>query len=514
MNSGKTTVGEILSSTAHRFPEKLAIIDKERRMTYSELEDAVNRFAASLLKLETRKGDRIALLFHNSIEFAISYLGIVKIGAVAVPLNWRLAAPELAQCCDIAEPSAVIYDGRYLETIQEMRPVLQAVSNYVHAGTGVPDWAADYDVLLNGPSAGTVPEFDWDVTESDDVDIFFTGGTTGIPKGVVMRHGCLAWVAVAEQIEFGFTQHDVMIHAAPMFHIAVTHDLFVTGILTGATHVIMEAFHPVTFMEWIERYKVTAGLMVPAVSYALLSLPNLGTYDTRSLRMYITASAPMPEAVIKKVEASFPHSEFIEEYGATESNCISILRAKERSGHLGSCGKPAFGVKVKVVDVVSGEELPVGEKGELVIKSLCNMKGYWRNEKATMDAQWRPGWYRSGDGGYMDADGYVYISDRIKDMIITGGENVYAAEVEKVVLEHPEVAEVAIIGTKDERWGEAVTAIVVLKSDAKMSIDELKSFCQGKIAGYKIPKKMHIVGTLPRTAFMKINKRQIREMFP
>lgn len=513
MNFGKQTIGAILSSSAYRHPDKVAVIDGEKRVTFKELDSYADRLACSFLDMGVQKGDRVAILFHNSLEFVCSYFAAVRLGAVATPLNWRMAGPELTYSLNLTGPKILIYGGTFANTVKSMRPNLETVETYVHAGENRPVWSLDFSELIEKHPAGSRPSFGWEVREEDDLDIMFTGGTTGFPKGVVIRHGSVAWNCAAEQMCIGLNFDDVIINVPPMFHIATMHDLFLTGVLVGATNVLMPAFDPVKFLELVQEHKVTAGLMVPAMSFALVNLPVLDRYDRSSLRYYITASAPLPTVLEEKITGCFPHSELVEELGATESNFITILRGHERKERRGSCGKPGFCVQIKVVDPKSGAELPAGRTGELVVWSPYNMRCYWNNEEATRQAQWGSGWYRTGDAGCMDEDGYVYIKDRIKDMIISGGENVYAAEVENVLNRHPKIAEAAVIGTPDERWGEIITAVVSLRPGEVLTLEDVKEFCKGQIAGYKIPKIMHVIDRLPRTGFMKIDKPSLRARF-
>jgi long-chain acyl-CoA synthetase len=488
------------------FGDRLAVIDGEHAFSYSQLADRCARLAAALSGLGVQRGDRVALLSANGHRYLEAFFGLPAAGIVLVPLNTRLAPAELAHIVRHSGARVLITD----------RPVGDLAELVEHVITV----ADDYEGLLEGvqgPSREAVTQGeDGGETGPDDVAaLFYTGGTTGLPKGVMLTHGNLVANAFNKILACSLEADDVFLGAPAMFHVAGIAPLTGLAWLGGKT-VTMPAFDAALCLDAIARHRVTIFLPVPTMLAALVVEQRARPRDVSSLRMLGHAGSPIAAELIRQAHEVFPDSELAQFYGATEtSSVVTRLRHEEATlgtDLAGSCGQPAVGVAVRTVRL-DGVDCEPGEVGEVLARSNAVTIGYWDNAAATADAL-RGGWYHTGDLGFLNDRGYLFIVDRAKDMIVSGAENVYSVEVEDALYRHPAVAEAAVFGVPDEKWGEAVHAIVVPHPGTAPTSDELKAHCRGLIAGYKVPKTIEISDEpLPKSGPGKILKRVLRDRY-
>jgi fatty-acyl-CoA synthase len=508
MNIQGLDAGSILTRAATLFPKKTAIVFEQSRISYAELNERVNRLANGLLKMGVKKGDRVALLFFNSPQFIESYYAAVKIGAIVVPLNFRLAIPELAYEADNSDCKLIIYSAEFSEVMDKLRPRLSKVKSYICRGETLPHPdTADYEKLLDASDIG---EPRVDVNMHDGCDIFYTGGTTGLPKGAYRTHENVIWIAITCGVSLKYKDDNVILASPPLFHI-VSNYLTLSSFFFGSTIILAKAFDPAKAVETIQREKVTHVWLVPAMSTAIWSLPDIDKYDLSSLRVYTTGGAPMPTGLKMRIKEHLPNVYFTESYGSTETGWIASQGPVGAPWTEGQ-GNPCIFQKVRLVDD-DNKEVPQGDIGEVVVQGPLTIGEYYNDPKMTAETI-RDGWFHTGDLAVLDEDGGLHIVDRKKDMVISGGENVYSVEVERVILMNPKVLETAVIGLPHEKWGEQVTAVIVLKPGEEMTEDELTAFCRKELAGYKCPKGVKfLTEPLPRTSFGKVLKRELRDRF-
>ncbi|MEU5786320.1 long-chain fatty acid--CoA ligase [Micromonospora purpureochromogenes] len=470
--------------------------------------ERVSRLAAGLRALGVDRGHRVALLSTNSDRYHETLLAVAWADAVVVPLNSRWAADEVAFALADCTASVLIVDEAHLSVAEVVRGRTGVAAVVVMADGAAPPGTIGFEELIaqHEPIA--------DSRRGDDslLGIFYTGGTTGQPKGVMLTHANLfasAWGSLAMG-DFT-TPNGRLLHAAPMFHLA---DLatWVAGLLIGSTHVILDAFTPQGVLTAIEQYSVTDVLLVPTMVQVLADCPDAGRFDTSSLVRLIYGGSPMPAATLAAARKLFPQTGFVQAYGMTELAPVATLLGS--ADHdvprlIRSAGRAAPHAEVRVVNA-AGETAPTGEVGEIAVRGDHVMTGYWQRPEETARVL-RDGWLFTGDAGYLDEEGYLFVVDRIKDMIITGDENVYSAEVENVLSQHPAVAACAVIGLPDARWGERVHAIIVPRDGTHPSVDELRGFCRDKLAGYKLPRSVEYVRSLPISAAGKVLKRTLRQ---
>jgi fatty-acyl-CoA synthase len=500
-------VGNMLTKAARLFPNKTAVVFEHRRISYAEPNERVNRLANGLLEMGVRKGDKVALLFYNCPQFIESYYAVVKVGAIVVPLNFRLAAPELAYQVDNSDCIRLIYGAEFSEVISTLRPKLSKVKGCICYGETVPVDIANYEKLIADSRAD---EPNVDIQMEDGCDIFYTGGTTGLPKGAYRTHENVIWVAITCSISLKFGPDNVVLVSTPFFHIVANY-LTLSTFFFGGTIVMAKAFDPVKTVGMIQKQKVTHVWLVPAMSMAIWSLPNIRKYDFSSLRVYTTGGSPMPTELKRKIIEHLPNVYFTESYGGTETGWITShgpIGVAWKEGQ----GVPTFSQKVRIVDD-DDKDVPQGEIGEVAVQGPLTIQGYYNDPEMTKETI-KDGWFHTGDLARLDEEGYLYIVDRKKDVVLSGGENVYSVEVERIIYTHPKVSEAAIIGLPHEKWGEQVTAVVVLKPGEEMTEKELIDFCRKDLAGYKCPKEVKFLREpLPRTSFGKVLKRELRERF-
>lgn len=508
-----------LNRAAHLFPDNTATIFDSQRHSYSEVNTRVKALARALQNLGIGHGDRVAIYLLNCPQFLEIIYACFEIGAVVVPLNTRLAADELVFIIDDADCSAFIADEILRPVANSLKSEIRGIRDYIAVGGG--DGFKNYDELIarhneDGAGLSSVAK----ASEEDLVGLFYTSGTTGLPKGVMLNHRNLWMNALHTLVARSPESNSIFLHAAPMFHLA-TFPALINITLNGGAHAIMQRFDLKILMEIIERNRVTSTVLVPTMINFLINHPEIGKYDLSSLRRITYGASPMPVELLKRAMKIFPECEFIQGYGQSESSpLLTILPPEDHVTdgpehvvrRLASCGRPVIGVEVEVVDDKDSPVNP-GEVGEVVARGPNVMMGYWKRPEETAETL-RGGWLHTGDMATIDEAGYIYLVDRKKDMIISGGENVYSTEVENVIYTHPTIREAAVIGVPDENWGEAVKAIVTLKPGLALTERELIDFCAAKLADYKVPKSIEIIeGELPKSGTGKILKKVLREPY-
>ena len=499
-------------------PDKLALVCRERTVDWAGFADRVARLAGAFRVRGVRPNDRVAMLAANSDRYVEFYFATLWAGGVLVPINTRWSRGEMTDCIDDAEPALLICDSAHLslsvallDACESLREVLLADAP---VGASQRSGVADWESLIQSAA----PVADARRNGQDLACLFYTGGTTGRAKGVMLSHDNLMANSMMHIANLGLHEDAVHLHVSPMFHVAGGARLFsVTA--AGATHAVLETFDPDAFLSAIERFKVTVTVVVPTVLNRLVDHPDLQRYDLSSLQLLSYGASPMPEALLKRAIQRLPGIEFLQSYGMTELSPVATMLMPRYhtfegpdAGYTRSAGQAVFNADVAIMDT-QDQPLPAGAIGEICVRGPMVMQGYWRQPEQTAHAL-RGGWMHTGDAGYMDARGFVFLVDRIKDMIVTGGENVYSAEVENVIYQHPAVHECAVIGVPSDAWGEAVHAIVVTKPGTVVTADEIIAFCRERIAHYKAPKSCDVRGEdLPKSGAGKILKADLRKRF-
>jgi acyl-CoA synthetase (AMP-forming)/AMP-acid ligase II len=507
----------LLTKTARLFPDKIGLIHGSKQLTYAQLNARANRLASALGNLGIRRKDNIAILQHNCPEFYESLFACFKLGCGAVPINFRLHPKEFAFIIDHSEAKALILSEEFNTSIKDVRKHITAARHLITlAGAG--GELLDYEKLLVD---GSTKFIDADVEPDDLAWLFYTSGTTGMPKGAMLTHRNLLAMTMNFYVDIcpGFGPDDVILHAAPLSHGSGLYGL--PNIGKGATNIILESksFDPELVFKTIEKYRVTNMFVAPIMIKLMVSDPAVTTYDHRSLRSLNYGGAPMLvedlKEAIQKLESCL-----VQLFGQGESPMTitylpqrdHVLEGTEvQRKRLGSAGIPRTDVEVKIFDE-NDNELPRGDIGEIVTRSDLVMKGYWKNPEATADTL-KNGWLHTGDMGYMDENDYLFIMDRSKDMIISGGENIYPREIEEILIRHPAVNEVSVVGVPDAKWGEAIKAVVVLVPGKTATENELITYSKENIASYKKPKSVDFVEELPKNNYGKILKRELRELY-
>jgi len=505
-------LGETLSKPVRFFSEKEAICCGRSRFTYGALADRVHRLANGLNRMGIGRDGKVAVLHPNCHVFMEAYYGAAMIGAALVPINYRLSPREIGFILKDSESRLLIASPEFGDTVEKIREGAEEIPGVLISGEG-----GSYEKFLADSTGNPPPPVS--LGEATLAQIYYTSGTTGRPKGVMLTHGNVVSHALGTIAELHLTDSDVWIHVAPMFHLA---DAWATWAVTwvGGTHVIVPHFEAKTVLEAIEREKVTLTNMIPTMLNLLVNEPDVGRYDSSSLRVLLSGGAPIAPEVVKRIIETFK-CDYIQTYGMTET-CpyltMSILKDhlkklpyEDQLRYKSKTGREFIGVELKVVREDGTEVSPDDQEvGEIIVRGDIVTQGYWKLPQETQDAI-RNGWLYTGDMAVMDREGYVNIVDRKKDVILTGGENVYSTEIEYVIYTHPAVLEAAVVGIPDEKWGEAVKAVVVLRPRQTVTEREIIEFCRGNLAGYKCPKSIDFVDALPKTGSGKIHKKKIRD---
>ena len=481
-----------LGRAARYFPERTALAANSTRSTFRELDDRVGRIAAALTKHGFKAGDRLAILLPNEPEYIKLVYACAWLGVTTVPLNTRLAVKEIDNILVDAQPRGLIR----------------------HSSLPVPSAYLSWQLVLDQEpldiQSDSIPD---PIYHPDAIlTLIYTSGTTGRPKGVEMKHSNILENVYHTSFWLPLDEGAAHLHAAPIFHIADFPFMFGAPAF-GACQVTTPKFNPQAFCETVQRESITHTVLVPTMINMLTQSPELQKYDLTTLRYLGYGGSPMPPELVHRTRQILPKVKLVQVYGLSEAGFLTgLLDHEHTEDKLTSCGRPSMGIDVRVVDP-TGKDVETGKTGELVARGANIMRGYWNNTEETKSA-FRNGFFRTGDVGYQDANGYFYILDRLKDMIVTGGENVYSGEVEAVIYTHPAVREVAVFGIPDPKWGELVMACVVLKPGKTLSADELIAYCRRSLANYKIPRRIEFLDTeLPKSGSGKILKKVLRERF-
>ena len=508
------TLAGVIRHWAARTPDRPMLTYLDSTFTWAEQHRRSSQVAQSLLAEGAGAGDRIAILDKNSVAFFEVAFGSAKINAVPVPVNWRLSPMEMVQIINDAEAPVLFVDSSFADHLAQFEGSLASVRQIVVLGPN-PSGHVGYEDWLAGRS-GDDPGIE---AAPDDVALqLYTSGTTGLPKGVMLTNANIGANVPAAGWEMEIDADAVNMAAMPLFHVGGSGWAFL-GLALGAHTVIMREVDPLGFLRAFEEHRISHTFIVPAVIMMLLGLPETAATDFSALRYLTYGASPISERVLSQAIDVFACN-FVQLYGMTETTgAITLLRAEDHEPggdhpeRLRSCGVPFEGVELRIVDLATGSDAPTGSPGELWARSAQNMKGYWHNPAATAATITADGWLKTGDVAFVDADGFYYLHDRVKDMIDTGGENVYPAEVENALMSHPAVADCAVIGVPDDRWGETVKAIVVVAGGSSPTPEELMAFVRSRIAGYKVPRSIDFVEVLPRNPSGKVLKRELRAPF-
>lgn len=498
-------IGYWLSKREELCPEKEAVVDGQRRLTYRQLNRRVNRLARAFSAQGLRYGDRVGMLAYNCLEFVEVIMAAAKLGLILVPLNWRLTAPELAFQLHDSDTRILVYDPELSDLVGDLRhgsPIHTAVVLGSDA-TGADPAYEDLLAAQTDAEPGPEREPDGDTPHI----IMYTAGTTGKPKGAILSQAAGFWNTLnLEGLDLTSQDRDLLV--LPMFHIGGIGLFTLPMIYHGATVVIMRTFDPAKCLRLLTEENITLFFGVPAVFLFLIQHPDFKTEAFENVRLVMSGGAPLPVSLVHQYhEAGIVLQQG---FGMSEAApSIATLSADLALSKAGSIGKAVFHLEVRIVDDAM-KLLPAGEVGELVMRGPNIMQGYWNRPEATEEA-FSGGWFHSGDLAYMDEDGDLFIVERKKDMFISGGENVYPAEVENVIFELPQVSEAAVIGIKDPKWGEVGKAVVVLKPGRQLTEAQVIAHLKARLAKYKIPKSVSFAGALPRNAAGKVLKTQLRE---
>jgi acyl-CoA synthetase (AMP-forming)/AMP-acid ligase II len=508
------TVSAMLRHWAGTTPDEPMLTAGATTLTWAEFYGRAKEVSRALLAQGVVPGDRVAFLDRNGIEYFEVFFGCALLGAVSVAVNWRLAPSEMAGVVEDAQATILFFGPDYASAVKEMVPLVGSVDTWVPLEEFAEWWSAGTSGEAEDPGFEPQPD--------DVVTQLYTSGTTGLPKGVMLSASNLSTILRVAASVFHIGPETVSLVAMPLFHIGGT-GWAISGMSHGGHSVIVRDLDPATLLQVIEEHRVTEAFVVPAVLMMLLAVPELERTDVSSLRTVFYGASPISEDLLVRSMAAFG-CDFAQLYGLTETTgAITRLMPAEhdpegpRAHLLRSAGRPFDHVQLRIVDAATGDELPTGEVGEVWTRSDQNMLGYWRRPEETGAVLADDGWFRTGDAGWLDEEGYLFLHDRIKDMIVSGGENVYPAEVENALLAHPDVADAAVIGVPDDRWGETVKAIVVAAPGAPEDREalgaDIMTATRDRLAHYKCPTSVDFVDALPRNPSGKVLKRELRRPY-
>jgi len=500
-------LAEWFAKRVARDPGRPALTCDGVTWTYAQLQDRAERMSAVLATGGIRAGDRVGHLGFDDPQFFVVMFAAARLGAILVPFNFRLSAVELAFCIEDSGTHTLIVGEEHIATIDSVREQLRC-KRFIHRSAGGSGWESALE-LMDKVGAEQIPETVR--SSADDVAlIMYTSGTTGKPKGAMLTHGNFWTDNLNEIITFGLTADDVTLSFAPLYHVGGLLCTTMATLMLGGHLILQRAFDPGSAIRAIEESGVSVTFGVPAMLLFISQHPDFESADLSSLRVVAVGGAPMPEPLLRLyLSRGIPA---VSGYGLTETAAMATAMPADRViEKLGSSGSAPLLTEIKLIDG-EGETLAVpGESGEICVRGGNVTKGYWNRPDETRNAFTADGWFRTGDIGYMDVDGFLYVQDRLKDMVITGGENVYPAEVESVLYDHPDIAEVAVIGAPDERWGERVVAVVAAKPGRTLTLESLRSFADGRLARYKLPSEIRLVEALPRNPTGKVLKQELRK---
>lgn len=507
----RNTLGDLLTRSVARNPEKLAFIFEDRSVTYRELDKLVNQTANGLINRGVKKGDHLAMLSKNNLDFVIVTFALARIGAVLIPINYMLQENDIAYITEHAEAVGIFTEKDHVETIEAALGEVSLSYKFILECDEV-SGAADWDTLATVQGEGSIEAIEAELYDDDLAQILYTSGTESDPKGVMLSHKSIISEYVSCVVDGNINVNDVLVHALPFYHSAQLHVFLGPSIYVGASGIILAEADPVTIMETIEKNKANQLFAPPTVWIALLRHPEFDTFNLASLEKCYYGAAIMPREVLRELTERLPNAQFWNFYGQTEvAPLATALQPEDQLRKLGSAGKPTLHVETKIVDD-KGSEVARGEVGEIVHRTPHAMLGYLNDPEQTAES-FKKGWFHSGDLGTMDDEGYITIVDRKKDIIISGGVNVASREVEEVIYLMDGIAEVAVIGIPDDYWIEMITAIIIQKEEASLTEEEVIDFCGKHLPPFKTPKKVYFHKTLPKNPSGKVLKKDLRDQF-
>jgi long-chain acyl-CoA synthetase len=513
---------QILERTAQMYPNSPAITFEGRTHTWSQYQNRCALLAGALKNLGVGEGDRVAIVSHNSDYFCEIFFGPAMIGAVYAGVNCRWALPEMITCIEDCTPKVLIADRSFIEQARAIQKACQCIETLIYADEGeTPAGFLSYKAIVDAAEPAEDKGYGGDHLAA----LFFTGGTTGRSKGVMLSHENLYINALGNVAIMQRSESHCQVQASPIFHLAAGARVY--SFCMNASHVIYaRTFKAQQMLQLLAKHKASGCLLVPTMLNFMIKDPSFGDYDLSALRQIFYGAAAMPESLLRECMELLPHVGFYQGYGMSETSPLLTILLEEdhkisgdyrlgsvvaQSSKLASVGRPVSYCQIRIVDS-EGQEVAVGEVGEIIVKGPNVMLGYWRMPELTTKVL-KDGWYYTGDGGYFDEDGYLFLVDRIKDMIVSGGENVYSNEVESVIYRHPAIMQCAVIGIPCDIWGEAVHAIISLKEGHTCSEAELIDFCRQHIAGYKCPRSVEVKDSLPMSGANKVLKHELRRPY-
>lgn len=505
----EVNIGYLLERTATKFPDKPAIIFEDKRIPYKILNQRAYQLAHALIAIGVKKGDKVAILLENSPESLECIFGIARAGAVCVMLNNRFRSAELTYILNHSDSKLLIYGIQFLGEVNKLRNhtkiqkyICLNFADNVDVGS---DW--NYEQFL---SQYPLPYKTVQVSEDDAASIMYTSGVTGKPKGVVQAHRYWIWYALSFIMGYKTELTDKVLTSTPVFHVAAFARC-ISAVYLGISNVLMRRFETQKFLELIEKEKITLTMLAPTMFAMVKKLSNHQKYDLTSLKLFVSGTAAASVEMLNQVKGVFPNAKIMNAYGSTETGVVTMLESNDFVRKIDTVGKPLLNSECCLMDE-EGNKVNTGDIGEICARGPQNLKEYYKDPEATKQVFVRD-WVRTGDLGKFDEEGFLHIVDRLKDMIISGGENIYSMEIENVLFTHEKILEAAVIGVPDKLWGETVRAIVVLKEGEALTEKDVIDFCAENLAGYKKPKSVIFIDSLPKTDNNKILKRMLREQY-
>ncbi|MGM0845778.1 MAG: class I adenylate-forming enzyme family protein [Bacillota bacterium] len=499
-------ISNLLERNARKYPYQEAIISGEQRVNYFELDQQVNKFSSALRLQGISAGDKVVLFMPNTLEFVISYFSVLRLGGIIVPVNAKLTGEEVQYILEHSDAAALIAHELLFDAVSEVQNDNDNLL-LIKTGKGENSWKSFSELLQSGQAEPIACS----LTEDDEATILYTSGTTGKPKGVLFTYRNILSAAIMMCVEMEMKPESRILHMMPLSHSAPLHLFLVAGTYVGAAHVLSPTFTPEALLKLVEGEKATHFFGAPVAYLFTAKMPTIGTYDLSSMKFWVYGGAPLSQPEVALVKEKFNTDRLCCVYGLTEAGPSgTLLLADEHENHAGSIGRRgALGTEIMIADE-KGNQLPPGEVGEILLLGEGNMKGYYKEPEKTQET-FHNGWLRTGDLARRDEEGYVWVVDRKKDLIISGGVNVYPKEVEEALMSHPSISEAAVIGVPHPEWGETVKAYIVSSENWGDVKETCQSFLSGKLAGYKVPKLYEVVTELPRNATGKILKQVLRD---